>query len=112
MDRRPDRDDGFSVIEVLTVVAVLGILVTVAIATYQVSTGASRRVACLSNQRVLMQGILIFRSQNDGEGPASIDDLRPLVRWPGNGPFGACTSEDALPLIFVPPSDVSCPNHP
>jgi prepilin-type N-terminal cleavage/methylation domain-containing protein len=107
MSRRRDRDDGFSLIELMTVTAIIAILVSVAIASYAISTSGSRRVACLSNQRVLIQGIMVYQSQNLGRLPGTLDDLRPYVKWPGAG-FGMCTAGG--PLTYED-GTVSCTNH-
>jgi prepilin-type N-terminal cleavage/methylation domain-containing protein len=112
MHRTSDSDDGFSYVELLTVMGIIGILVSVAVASYTVSTSASRRVACLSNQRVLNQGVLIYRSEKAGVIPPDLAALSPYVRWPG-GQYGMCAGGGSDALDYDPlTGSVTCPNHP
>jgi prepilin-type N-terminal cleavage/methylation domain-containing protein len=111
MEHVTGRDDGFSLIEIATVLALVGILVSVAVASYAVSGSASRRVACLGNQRVVTQGVMLYRTVNKGRLPSDLDSLRPLVKWPGDR-FGMCAAGGVAFEYDALTGDVRCPNHP
>jgi prepilin-type N-terminal cleavage/methylation domain-containing protein len=111
MIRTGARDEGFTLVEMLTVVSIIGILVAVAVASYFVTTGASRRLACLANQRVLGQGVIVFQSANDGRLPADMDGLRPFVKW-STGQYAKCAVDGVDFEYDSSTGDITCPNHP
>lgn len=104
---RVDRDGGFSLIEMMTVVLILGILVSVAIASYMITEETSRRVACLSNQRILRSAVLQFQVENQGLFPDTIEAVRDEVRWDHG--FGRCTSVDTSLTYDSLTGEVACP---
>jgi prepilin-type N-terminal cleavage/methylation domain-containing protein len=106
---RRRTDHGFTLVELLSVVAILGILVAIAVASYSVSIERSRRVACLHNQRLLGSAVEAYRAQT-GNAPANLEVLRPYVRWP-DPRFGRCASDTSLDLILDPDGTVSCSIH-
>lgn len=108
-DRRRGHDDeGFSIVELMTVILILGILVAVAVASYMVTTEASRKVTCLSNQRALRAAILQYQVDHQDDLPDTLEDVHPLVQWQ-NG-FGRCVSGGAPALIYDKNTgEVTCP---
>lgn len=107
--RRARADRGFTLIELMVVVAILGILVLIATASYGASVTRSRRVACLHNQEMLMTAVQTYRADNQGAYPTTLEDLRPLVRWPDPN-YGKCTADRNLALVLSPDGTVSCPD--
>jgi len=106
-DARSDR--GFSLVELMVVVAILGILVLVAVASYSASVERSRRIACIHNQKMLETAIQAYKADNQGQMP-TMEDLRPLVRWPDPN-YGKCTADRSVDLILTATGSVLCPNH-
>lgn len=78
MLKRNAKDAGFSLIELMIVVLIIAIIVTIAIATYVASVTNSRRIACLSNQRILTEAASVYASDVGGP-PTDIEDLRPYA---------------------------------
>lgn len=103
------RDRGFTLVELMVVVAILAILVAIAVASYFVATGRSRRIACLNNQRTLQAAVTVYRADHAGEAPADghLELLQPYVNWPSAN-YGRCIVDDQ-PLILQG-GYVSCPN--
>ena len=74
-----DTDRGFSLLEIMTVLVVIGILVAIAIPVYTSSTARVERMACVSNQRVLTGAIEQYRIDHDSADPETVHDLVPYV---------------------------------
>lgn len=101
-------DEGFSLVELMTIVLILGILVAVAVASYTVTTESSRRVTCLSNQRTLVGAILQYQVEHDGVFPDTLEDIHPNVQW-RNG-FGRCVSGNAPAFTYDKNTgEIACP---
>ena len=76
----PSRtDEGFSLIELMTVVLILGILVTVAIVSYTFSAERSAAIACEANRRILQDAANVYESE-ELTRIKTIEDLRPYVK--------------------------------
>ncbi len=78
MHRHP-RDSGFSLVELLTVIAVIGILLSGAVVSYWYATSRTHLIVCQSNRRVFDSSIQMYRSDHGGLPPGTIDDLIPYV---------------------------------
>lgn len=76
--RRPS-EGGFTLVELMTVVLIVGILVTIAVASYFSAVRSSQRVVCLDNQRMFESAVNFFLADHDGTEPTSISDLEPYV---------------------------------
>ncbi len=111
MPRPIASDHGFSLVELMVVVLIIGVLVTMAIAVYATSIDRASRIACGHNQRAVERSIEIYRVDNGSANPTSIDDLVPYV---DGGPDGTwCPSDPTVRLILIPVSHtVTCPLHP
>jgi prepilin-type N-terminal cleavage/methylation domain-containing protein len=122
--RRRD-EDGFTLLELVTVVLIISILVAIAIASYSFSTTRSREVTCLQNQRILASAVEIYKGGHDGGLPPVTDPaddaatqleirdtLRTYAKWPAPD-FAACTEGGGVYLsVNHLTGDVACANHP
>lgn len=79
MHRRYHRDSGFSLTELLTVIAVMGLLLGVAITSYWYATSRTYSVVCQSNRRTFESALQSYFSDHNGLPPDNIDDLAPYV---------------------------------
>lgn len=106
MERNRD-DAGFTLVELLTIAAIIGFLVLIAMTSYGVATNRAESVTCESNRRALDGAVEIYYGDNQTY-PATIDDLSTLI-----GNFSSakiCPSGPALDYDPVA-HDVSCPVH-
>jgi prepilin-type N-terminal cleavage/methylation domain-containing protein len=74
------QDKGFSLFELMATLAIIGILVSISLASYWYTTSKTHRIACESNRRVLDGSIEMYRIDHDGSAPADIDALAPYTR--------------------------------
>ncbi|MBE0477140.1 MAG: prepilin-type N-terminal cleavage/methylation domain-containing protein [Coriobacteriia bacterium] len=104
----PRTDDGFSLVELLIVLAIMGVIVAIAIASFTANTSVAARVACLSNQRTLTQAVTQYQAAHDGRRPAVMDDLEPYARTFARA--RRCAA-DGRPLVLDEAGVVLC-THP
>lgn len=74
MQSRHMKSDGFSLMELMVVVAIIAVLVTIAYASYGYTTVRTRRLTCELNRRHFDTSISVYENDHDAK-PASIDDL-------------------------------------
>ncbi|NPV58184.1 MAG: prepilin-type N-terminal cleavage/methylation domain-containing protein [Actinobacteria bacterium] len=70
------REEGFSLVELLIVVGIIGILVGIAVASYEVSTSLSRKAVCRGNLKIIREQLLCYYSYHEGY-PDDLDELVP-----------------------------------
>ena len=100
------KDEGFTLVELMTVVLVLSILTSIAIASFVSSSSMSERVACKSNQRILSEGVLEYRASHDGEDPEELSDLASSVR--GFDRCSRCPADGRLLVFDAAVGAVTC----
>lgn len=101
------RDDGFTLSELMIVLAIIGVLLLMAVASYVPASAAAAASACQHNQRALEEAASVLAT---ADPPEELSDLAPLV---GNWDRVRVCPEDGTELAFNPATlSVSCPNHP
>jgi len=63
---------GFTLVELLVVVAILALLLTLLIPSLRLALEASRRATCASNLRTLAMGALVYSGDADGQLPFAV----------------------------------------
>lgn len=71
------KKKGFTLLELLVVLAILAILITIAIPVYKNQKEKAAITAHNANVRVLETALESYRQDNNGELPKDIDDLDP-----------------------------------
>ena len=79
MDKHIKRSGGFTLVELLVVLAVIGLLAALLLPALARSKQAGRRVACASNLRQLNLALALYTSDNNGQ---FLPPLQPSGRWP------------------------------
>jgi prepilin-type N-terminal cleavage/methylation domain-containing protein len=91
------RNTGFTLIEIMIVVAVIGILATIAIPNFAHSRDLARTNACISNLRCIdnaKQQWALEQRQQDPDTPAA-SDLQPYLGRTTAGSLPACPADSA-----------------
>jgi competence protein ComGC len=102
------REEGFSLLELMVVIVIIGVLVSIAVVSFTVSVRASKKTVCKTNLRIIEEQVLVYRVKYD-ENPPTLQDLVPEF----------INKEDALrcpesgeAYIYDPATgDASCPYH-
>lgn len=105
------RDSGFTLVELMVVVLILGVLMLIAVSSYQALTGRAAEAVCFSNQRTLNGAIQVYCSANGSlTSTFTIDALEGYANtW---DVIRFCPL-DGDPLYYDDVTQsILCPNHP
>jgi len=69
--------EGFTLVELMVVVLIIGILIAIAIPVFNAAKSNAQRKSCWANQRTLEGSAQQYAAKNDGVTPATVADLVP-----------------------------------
>jgi prepilin-type N-terminal cleavage/methylation domain-containing protein len=92
MKNRASGKSGFTLVEIMIVVAIIGLLAAIAIPHFVRARGTSQATACLNNLRQLDAAMQQYALENrlNVNTSYSLDWLRPYVRLDSTGNIPAC----------------------
>jgi len=75
------RDEGFTLVELMVVVLIIGILVAIAIPVFNSAKSNAQRKSCYANQRTIEGALQTYAAENDGQFPAAVaaSAVTPLI---------------------------------
>ena len=76
--RRAQDQKGFTLVELMVVVVILGILVAIAVPLYNVQTEKAKKATCFANQRMIESAAVQYTLDNDGMELTEVDDIELL----------------------------------
>lgn len=76
------RDEGFTLVELMVVVLIIGILVAIAIPVFNAAKANAQKRTCHANQRTIEGALQTYAAENDGNLPAA-GDVTGSVLIPG-----------------------------
>lgn len=73
------KKKGFTLIELIIVIAILALLIAIAIPRYQRSNLNAQATAHNANVRVIKNAAILYSMDQPTEGPIKLDDLKPYL---------------------------------
>lgn len=70
---KKNNKKGFTLVELMVVVAIIGVLVAIAVPVYNNSQNTAKTNACLSNIRIIEGAIEMYKANNSGTEPTMAD---------------------------------------
>jgi prepilin-type N-terminal cleavage/methylation domain-containing protein len=78
--RHTQQDAGFTLVELMVVVLILGILVMLAVPVFFGARASAQQKACYANQRTIEGAVQTYRAAHDASPPASeVNNSHPLI---------------------------------
>lgn len=107
--RRPRLAVGFTLVEILVVIAIISVLAGLTYAIYPAATERGRTAACISNLRQIGIALIAYAEDNDGLSPPYATNRVP---WPGPPWFSSQGLVKGLQAYLGDNSLWFCPSDP
>jgi len=95
--------NGFTLIEIMIVVAIIGMLAAIAVPNYVKSRGEAQRTTCISNLQHIDGAVQLWamEAKKDPEQTVSFSDISTYLRNTVSCPAGGTTFADSYALTTV-----------
>ena len=94
---------GFTLVEIMIVVAIIGLLAAIAVPNYTKSRLRAHQTACVANLRQIDGAVQLWAMENkkDAGDPVAYSDIKSYLRHEVSCPSGGTTFDDSYALVGV-----------
>lgn len=109
MKLRTSRRAGFTLVEIMIVVCIIGLLIGMAIPNIKKARESAYKTTCIANLNTLSNAIETFAAENKkaDSDPVGLGDLKPYIKRSCVCPSGGTTAEDSYSVTDCN-SDPTC----
>jgi prepilin-type N-terminal cleavage/methylation domain-containing protein len=116
MNTRSSRKSGFTLLEIMIVVSLIGLLFAIAIPNFVRARSVSKQATCISNLRQIRHAIAQWALETKAAGSSSVQfsDIQPYLRSSTVCPAGGTSFADSYDITDVqsPPTCKKVPTGP
>jgi prepilin-type N-terminal cleavage/methylation domain-containing protein len=116
MNMKTSHNSGFTLLEIMLVVSIIGLLVAIAVPNFIRARSLSQATNCISNLRQIRQGIgqWALETKAGATSPVQFSDIQPYLRGSVICPAGGTSFADSYDITDVqtPPTCKKVPTGP